>query len=838
MDLRGILNDNGPASSRQGKPSQPAPQQPPSTPVQAPPGQQFRDYSQTTQASPSRPMSQDFGSQRSSSLFGSPPPYHTPAPYAARPQPPTLQQVPPNDMRSPSVATGPGLAPSPYRQTPTSSISGPGGGYPFPPTNQTPTSPVQLHQYPPQAVYHRDSYPQPHGPAGVTGSAGGPPYMQGQPMPQTPATPGGAHPYLHQRSQSTHSTPTPTSAQSQGHYGVPFVQGSPAATTHPLPGDHHQHQRQPSQPPTPLGPPMPGARQSSANYAQPPSPYQQRLSSTGSYIHQQSAQASPSQNTPPPPLPPGLPRHPSAQSIYEAQAATDLHRGSQSQSEREKSLSVSPKTRIPSLPSSAGRPSTSRADSESFHPQPHQSVAMGVDPDSRARDRATTPAKRKLDDRDLKPDELEKREVRPAPFERVNGNHVPASASHAPASASASPVIPKKKKRMRYPNAPVWAQQFQNGRKLNAANYILHKPVHDHMAELNGKQEIKTERSRHASPEEKRTAPPPPPPPPQNQPPAAAPEIPNMGRPLGPWEQAITGTPPMQEIVKEVADFLYLNIVGNDRRGEIMAHGIEFEVEAKLGKLIDRNTNDRLALPVLTECVVNHRETAFRSSMTEAQHMQYNEFLNEAVQVTHHKNRANVPKPRLPVEYKHRREIDRFFELPSHMRQQLPPYVESLINPRHGLKVRVTYDEKTKEVLAKIIKARVADLDIYMPKSLLDVRISINLEMAWDMSVEELERIGGGKKKDSPDRNKDRLSYQHGPYQIDLTQVKSILAAGHQPLSKEEKEHELEIELSVATLLDQARRLHEGQDNQFTELIEGFIDNAKILSRKASEFKA
>jgi hypothetical protein len=81
----------------------------------------------------------------------------------------------------------------------------------------------------------------------------------------------------------------------------------------------------------------------------------------------------------------------------------------------------------------------------------------------------------------------------------------------------------------------------------------------------------------------------------------------------------------------------------------------------------------------------------------------------------------------------------------------------------------VTHDQKTQEVLGKIIKARVADLDIHFPLLPMDCRISINLEMDWDGTLEELEQIPNP--GDNPDRNKDRLSYTQGPYQIDLTQV-------------------------------------------------------------------
>ena len=44
------------------------------------------------------------------------------------------------------------------------------------------------------------------------------------------------------------------------------------------------------------------------------------------------------------------------------------------------------------------------------------------------------------------------------------------------------------------------------------------------------------------------------------------------------------------------------------------------EVEAKIGQLIDKNTNERIRLPVMTECVVSPSDPsiklAFKSSMT------------------------------------------------------------------------------------------------------------------------------------------------------------------------------------------------------------------------------
>lgn len=122
-------------------------------------------------------------------------------------------------------------------------------------------------------------------------------------------------------------------------------------------------------------------------------------------------------------------------------------------------------------------------------------------------------------------------------------------------------------------------------------------------------------------------------------------------------------------------------------------------------------------------------------------------------------------RSRVQVHYKHRREVDKYFDLAPPQRDLLPGCVRSLL--RHSPRARVTYDQRTKEVLAKIVKARVADLHIHMPNSPVDCRLSVNLEMDWPGPVEELETGGGG----NAPRQKDRLSYAQGNIQVDLTQV-------------------------------------------------------------------
>lgn len=140
-----------------------------------------------------------------------------------------------------------------------------------------------------------------------------------------------------------------------------------------------------------------------------------------------------------------------------------------------------------------------------------------------------------------------------------------------------------------------------------------------------------------------------------------------------------------------------------------------------------------------------------------------NNFLNEAV-------KASLPHTnpgRIPLSYAHKKERDTFYEVsPS----ELPPVIRQNLNPRHKPRVRVTTDQRTGEVLAKIVKCRVADLDIVSPRTWVDFRISVNLEISYDGEVNHLPVIemGGGKARD---RNKDRMSYRHLAYQVDLTQV-------------------------------------------------------------------
>ncbi|KAL4922513.1 CYTH-like domain-containing protein [Aspergillus aurantiobrunneus] len=297
---------------------------------------------------------------------------------------------------------------------------------------------------------------------------------------------------------------------------------------------------------------------------------------------------------------------------------------------------------------------------------------------------------------------------------------------------------------------------------------------------------------------------------------------------LGPWEPSITGFIPHEEITKIVCDFLFQHVVlRNDAMAgpagaSAVGQGAIIEVEAKLGQLIDLDRGERLQLPILSESIISRDNprirTSFESNMSQAQHRAMNNFLNEAV-------KGSMPQAnpgRIPLSYAHKKERDSFYQVsPS----DLPPLIRQNLNPRHKPRVRVTVDQRTGEVLAKIVKCRVADLDVHSPRTCVDWRVSVNLEMNYEGDISHLPPADTG--RGAGDRNKDRMSYRHLAYQVDLTQV-----ARSEPSAKGEFEHELEVEVSAAEIRRQGQLAMSGDtSNQYEDLVKGLLDNIRVLAR-------
>lgn len=272
--------------------------------------------------------------------------------------------------------------------------------------------------------------------------------------------------------------------------------------------------------------------------------------------------------------------------------------------------------------------------------------------------------------------------------------------------------------------------------------------------------------------------------------------------PLGLWEPSITNVYPYEEMLRVISNFLFTEVVlrddvGAGPAGGGVGMGAVLEIEAKIGQVIDKNTNERLRLPVMSECVLSRHDPslkiAFKSSMTEvwltpiaiklmancivqAQHRSLNVFLNKALlnsQTSKAQSGLVQPagQPRIPMSYVHTYESDSFFELSQSGVLSLPASIRAQLNPRQPkAKVRVTVDKKTGKEIARIIKVRLADIDVYSPCTAFDWRVSVNIEMNVDGDPRaRIEPSSTDWKR--PERNKDRMSYKHLAYQIDLTQV-------------------------------------------------------------------
>ncbi|EAW10318.1 putative mRNA capping nucleoside-triphosphatase [Aspergillus clavatus NRRL 1] len=404
---------------------------------------------------------------------------------------------------------------------------------------------------------------------------------------------------------------------------------------------------------------------------------------------------------------------------------------------------------------------------------------------------------------------------------------------------------PLKRRRRRYNEPPIFAQRAARVKGRCPVIPDPHPPIPKHLRD-SAQSPFAPRRQSVSSHTPTATALPPPTArvksetPPTNGPVAArlpsAPTVPAPMVPapsegsLGPWEPSITGFIPHEEITKLVCDFLFQHVVlRNDATAgpagtAAVGQGTIIEVEGKLGHIIDMDRGERVNLPILTESVINKENprfrTAFESSMTVSQHRAMNNFLNEAV-------KASMPQTnpgRIPLSYAHKKERDTFYEIsPS----ELPPVIRQNLNPRHKPKVRVTIDQRTGEVLAKIVKCRIADMDVHSPRTCVDWRISVNLEMTYDGDVSHLTMVDSSRGSKSGDRTKDRMSYRHLAYQVDLTQV-----AKSEPPTKGDFEHELEVEVSAAEVRRQGQLAMAGDpQNQYEELVKGFVDNIRLLAR-------
>ncbi len=644
------------------------------------------------------------------------------------PQPPPLQPLASNDLRSPSSSSYSSV-PSPYQQTPSSALGS--GQYPFPQhLSQSPT-----HSFHPPPYQQRDM----NVPSIDTRYQA---YGQTAQLPLTPTatTPGSAHSYSHQqRSQSSHSTSTPNSGK---HQVSSLLRDSPQASYSQIrgPSQPHSNQHYVSQPGTPLGPPSTYGRsplgmrkESSVSYDY------QRSHSGGSFGQQSGSAPSPSTemhvSSGPPPLSYGSRRSPSTSQAY------INHNG------RDRSLSVSPKTRVPSQ-SSIETPYPQPDQNRSFsgqvtpakrkmgqdrpedgysyvQPQDRREVrtsSVGVNSMLNAppmeewnketrnssiqgRQPANSLAHIVTEPSDESPGQIQQSQRLPSqtptsapgiwymptnssrpvsrematsgsssatfvgqqsltpqhpssqqspaplttfdppasapirvgsastmPLKSAIQNPIKTEDSEVSARTTVSPLRPVRK-RPRPHEIPIFAQSARKAGRGPSGNPLLPNRRQPTVKSVSGvkrepadlkkvpsegpAQPVKEETNGHAV---------------CSSDVSLLPTQPQLGDrgPLGPWEPSFLNIITYDEVTRRISDFLFQEVVlrddvGTGPAGSAPGPDAVLEIEAKIGHLIDKNTNDRLRLPVMSECVLDKRNPdlriQFQSSMTEVRHI-------------------------------------------------------------------------------------------------------------------------------------------------------------------------------------------------------------------------
>lgn len=281
------------------------------------------------------------------------------------------------------------------------------------------------------------------------------------------------------------------------------------------------------------------------------------------------------------------------------------------------------------------------------------------------------------------------------------------------------------------------------------------------------------------------------------------------------------------ETQRQVCDFIFRNVIINDSIRGLLAEARDttIEVEARWGHIINRNTEERLQGFHTTECVirpdVSRSTTRFESVMNVQQHQIMNKYLNKQV----FNAKPGNPQGRPEIEYKHTRVVDQQYELNEEAMSRLSAAAQSILRMSGKQeRIRVSRDQKTGEVTAAIIKHKVNNIEISSPQTEWDYRIGVNIEIDFPGPVDGLAEVSEkGRSVEAMKRYKDRMSYSYlGAFQVDLTQV----------TQDNHKVHELELELDSDVLLDHGDRVRTGKPNDFEPLINGMINNLRVLSRE------
>lgn len=584
MDLRNIMNND---ASGAAKPPPPPP---------------------SLQQSPLRQNSEPVTTPRPSEYATSGPSYQSN--HFARPQPPSLQPT----QHSPSASSAYSSTRSPFQYN--SNLPSNGG----PPSHYAQSPPPQTYQ-------SRESNPlTPASPAVYTQPSLASPYTP-QTNSATQQQQKQQQSYFNQYPvpQPAHSTPGP---QSNFTY-PPHASESPRPVNaqRPLQPQHiSPPPPQRSQPSTPLGPPAGPYQRPPSQSARPPSAGEGTPAQAANTWSPHDSLAVEQRTGYPQiyPAGPALPRE-----------VRQAERPSQSQyppdSDRERSVSISPKTIVSRQSLSQDRdpiaPHRTSIEDDRWRQSPSGSHSHS----SSVAEHKYPPHPPQQDF----PQRPQTMQMSSSPIARDTPSREPSAVHSQTVKTEISEPSeisgrPPKRKKVRYTEPPIYARRVPRAGKgpiISSPRPVI--PKHSPARFAAPSRATSVQRSV-ASPSRSIQTPARPPPvngtTPLNNRPVPPPQPqPTYGL-LGPWEPSISGKIPYEEITKTVCDFLFKEVVlKNDiaagaAGAAATGSAAMLEIEAKLGRIMDKDRQGRLRLPVMSECILQTEgsgyRTAFESSMS------------------------------------------------------------------------------------------------------------------------------------------------------------------------------------------------------------------------------
>ena len=139
-------------------------------------------------------------------------------------------------------------------------------------------------------------------------------------------------------------------------------------------------------------------------------------------------------------------------------------------------------------------------------------------------------------------------------------------------------------------------------------------------------------------------------------------------------------------------------------------------------------------------------------------------------------------------------------------------------------------------MIGAIRKQRISDLEILSPNNPFDYRISVNLEIPGSLcTLRDLYNVVTEISKESERiphsiRKKDRMSYIHEAFQVDLTQVKQTRGTS-EIVTTHDTSHELEIEIRDMPRLLKSREQNKHGLVPFVEILLNTLRNLNRMGK-------